>query len=76
MGRAEKQRFYIHGDRHESDPDLYYCVACDMFLDQAHFAQYHVEANADLYHAAVNSIKELPGSSEHHRPENPENLFS
>ena len=73
---GEKKRYYVHGDRHESDPDLYYCAACDLFFDKAHFWKYHVEANLDLYRSGSRHIGNIISSGAHHRPDDPENLFA
>ena len=32
-----KERHYIHGDQSEQDPALFYCSACDAFLNEGHF---------------------------------------
>lgn len=71
-----KQRHYIHGDRHESDPGLYYCAACDMFFDEAHFGTYHVEANIGLYRSGAGNLGSIISGGEHQRPDDPVNLFS
>jgi hypothetical protein len=71
-----KQRHYIHGDRHESDPALYYCSACARFFDEDHFGKYHVEANVDLYHSDIRHLSNIMSGGGHHRPHDPENLFS
>jgi hypothetical protein len=70
------QRYYIHGDRHESDPDLYYCSACDRFFDAAHFGEYHVEANVDLYRSDTRYLGNAMRNGDHHRPDDPVNLFT
>jgi len=31
------KRFYLHGDKHEDDPQQFFCRACDQFVDAAHF---------------------------------------
>ena len=75
MGVEEKQRHYIHGDRHELDPELYYCSACAMFFAKVHFWKYHVEANDSLYESEVEHLDRVIGD-DRHRPDDPENLFS
>jgi len=73
---GEKKRYYVHGDLHESDPDVYYCAACDMFFDKAHFRTYHVEANLDLYRSDSRFLSYAISGGKHHRPDDPENLFA
>ena len=75
MGVEEKQRHYIHGDRHELDPELYYCSACAMFFYADHFDKYHVEANVVLYQSEVDHLDRVIGD-DRHRPDDTENLFS
>jgi hypothetical protein len=72
----QKERYYIHGDLHESDPDLYYCSACDLFFDEVHFREYHVEANVDLFHSDVRYLGNIMSGGTHHRPDDPVNLFT
>ena len=77
MAIAQKQRFYIHGDRYELDHDRYYCAECDVFFGEAHFSSSHREDHFSRYAVAAKSInKHLKGSKEHFRPESPENLFA
>jgi hypothetical protein len=33
-----RQRYYLHGDRDEGDPNRYYCAQCDVFFEAAHFS--------------------------------------
>lgn len=70
------KRYYIHGDRHETDPELYYCSACAMFFDAPHFDKYHVEANVDLYRSEAKNLDKSLGSGDHQRPDDAENLFA
>ncbi len=73
---GETKRYYVHGDLHESDPDVYYCAACDMFFDKAHFRTYHVEANLDLYRSDSRFLSYAISGGKYHRPDDPENLFA
>jgi len=34
---SQVKRYYVHGDRHEARPALYYCRACDLFQPAQHF---------------------------------------
>jgi hypothetical protein len=36
----KRQRFYLHGDQLEGDPQRYFCANCDVFFDAAHFASH------------------------------------
>lgn len=76
MAAEEAQRYYIHGDRHESDPQLYYCSACAMFFDKAHFWKYHVEANVDLYRSETEHLDKALSNGDYQRPPEAENLFA
>jgi hypothetical protein len=33
----ERKRYYLHGDVTEHDPELVYCVKCDLFVPASHF---------------------------------------
>ncbi len=38
-GPATKERYYLHGDLTEHDPNLYFCVRCDTFEPKEHFVE-------------------------------------
>lgn len=33
-----RPRYYFHGDAHEADTSMHYCIACDHFEPAGHFA--------------------------------------
>lgn len=73
---TKKKRYYIHGDRDETDDNLYYCAECDVFFNEAHFSGRHREDHYARHKAAAKNINKLMKSSlEYFRPDHPENLF-
>lgn len=73
---TQEKRYYIHGDRYETDKNLYYCAECDVFFDEAHFSSSHREDHYARHKAAAKNINKLmKSSSEYFRPDHPENLF-
>lgn len=45
-------RYYLHGDRDEDDPTLFFCAQCDVFAEASHFAdpqQRHDDTHGERY---------------------------
>jgi len=61
------QRYYLHGDRSEEDPLLYFCALCDLFMREDHFTQ-HGAKNRERYDRSRACFKNL--SSRFARPKN------
>lgn len=52
------QRYYVHGDQSEKDPERFYCRRCDTFELPAHFdAADHVAGRLDRYAASIKTLK-------------------
>lgn len=73
----ETQRYYIHGDRTDEDENSYYCAACDVFCNQAHFNdECHCKNHHARYLRTLNGLKEvLKTGSGLTRPQDSFNLF-
>lgn len=70
-------RYYVHGDRHETSPVLYYCAQCDAFEPTEHFAEpLHVKARAERFEASLATWRRYAKRrrSGFRRPGNPENI--
>ena len=66
-------RYYLHGDRKENSPNLYYCRRCDCFEPEKHFHEDHPNGRVTDFELLLQTRKELnKGRS---RPKKAENLF-
>ncbi len=51
-----RTRYYVHGDHHEENPDMYYCARCDLFEPAQHFEDSdHVPTRAQRYEQSLQS---------------------
>lgn len=64
-------RYYLHGDKSEEDPLLYFCALCDAFEQEAHFNT-HGARNRERYDYARARLQNL--RSPLTRPKNPVTL--
>lgn len=69
-----RRRYYLHGDQHETDPALYYCVQCDLFVDGAHFIQ-HGEETFDRALHSIERWEGRPPDRAYRRPHAAANLL-
>ena len=70
------KRYYLHGDQHKDNPDLYYCRACDLFEKAEHFVDaLHKGSHIDRYRKSLSLWKSYkPGGYE--RPSDSFNLVA
>jgi hypothetical protein len=43
------KRYYLHGDKEEGNPTLYYCARCDVFVEAEHFETHDSKGNNERY---------------------------
>ena len=63
-------RYFLHGDADPEAPGTYYCGACDLFVEEAHFERHSSENWLRL----ERSVKKLQSSDLAHRPDKTHNL--
>lgn len=51
-------RFYLHGDAIDHQPGRFYCRACDLFVDEAHF-ELRKSSSADGRHGHFPSMEKV-----------------
>lgn len=74
-----RERYYLHGDAHESSFQKYYCTLCDAIENEAHFSSdSHKEINHDKYLETLERFKNARSSflEQFTRPSSAKNLFS
>ncbi len=74
-----KERFYIHGDRHNEQNNKFYCSFCDCFDTATHFKKcMSLEAHIKKYSFAIDKIKsaDLDRKKLIFRPSSSQNYFA
>ena len=72
-------RYYVHGDRHEEKPDMYYCARCDFFEPREHFEDAdHISTRVEKYERSLRSWAHhaKQRNSKYFRPPHPENILA
>jgi len=71
-------RYYLHGDRSEESPELYFCKQCDVFFKADHFqGQCRCKDHQEKYRSHLKAFKaSVKSGSDATRPENADNLFT
>jgi len=59
-------RHYIHGDQLENDHSLFYCLACDAFLQREHFLEKENKC-CDHWQKFDEAMRKLGTTEENHR---------
>lgn len=72
-------RYYVHGDLHETKPNTYFCVLCDLSAPADHFDdERHVKTRAKMYQYSLETwarrAKAKP--SIFYRQANPQNIIA
>lgn len=69
------ERYYLHGDQVEGNPESFYCASCDFFFDRSHFAEHDLN-NFQKYLSTLKTWKVVKKRTKtYQRPKNPHNLF-
>ena len=79
MHHSAHSRYYVHGDLHEEQPNMYYCARCDLLVPPVHFADPdHVSSRAERYERSLKSWAHhaTNRNSKFHRPDYAENMIS
>jgi hypothetical protein len=69
---AVTERFYLHGDEHESSPGEFFCACCDLFAPAAHFNVHAPERHSsaiDRTQRLLDAYRNRPGKFT--RPDSP-----
>jgi len=79
METNKNKRYYLHGDRSEENPELYFCHACDVFLPAEHFQApcRRCKDHMARYRYSVKALdNEIKIGSGYTRPPGSYNLFT
>jgi uncharacterized protein YozE (UPF0346 family) len=77
---VKSNRYYLHGDVSELNPDLYYCGLCDSFELEEHFTldTFHTTNNQEKYNSSFEIFRNASKNflKQNLRPSKTINLFS
>lgn len=77
MQNISKRRYYVHGDLHEVQPNLYYCSNCDSFEPPSHFDDAsHIKNRQERYIKSLSSLKSYKNHKNYFRPSDAQNIIT